>query len=169
MTIAIERLQLTDSQRLGYYSTERTEFAVGEHVRVNYRAGSLTEKFTPSRLHTKLKGPIRVISFKNNTYELSDLITDKVKSYRVKDLHPFHFDPSVSDPLDIARRDYLEFFIDKVLDHRCDPRRKTSLSFLIQWMGYDSSYNSWESWNNFRDTENLHDNNMSKLILKKHR
>jgi hypothetical protein len=74
-------------------------------------------------------------------------------------MRPFHFDPSVINPLDIARRDYLEFFVEKVLDHRSSPKRKSknSLEFLIQWMGYDSSYNSWEPWSNFGETESLHD------------
>jgi hypothetical protein len=59
-------------------------------------------------------------------------------------MRPFHFDPSITDPLDIARRDYLEFF-EKILDHRGSQNVKV-LKFLIQWMGYDSSYNSWEPW-----------------------
>jgi hypothetical protein len=114
---------------------------------------------------------MRVISQKDNTYELLDLVTNKPKKYHVKDIHPFHFNPSITDPVDIARRDYLEFFIEQVLDHKGDPRRKSSLKFLIKWVGYDNTYNSWEPWKNFRDTGILHqylrDNKMSRLITKK--
>ena len=158
-------MQITDSQRLGYYSTERTEYASGDYVLVKYRTGS-----APTRLHTKLKGPFRVISNLNN-YVLLDLVNNIHKHYHLTDLKPFIFDPSIVDPLDIARRDYLEFFIEKVIEHRGNPKRKKSLEFLIQWVGYDSSYNSWEPWNNFRDTECLHEylrsKDMSNLIPKK--
>jgi transposase InsO family protein len=163
IAIAADRLQITDSQRLGYYSTERTEYASGDFVLVNCR-----KQLAPTRLHTKLQGPFRVISNNGNEYILFDLVRNKEKHYHITDMRPFHFDPSITDPLDIARRDYLEFFIEKVLDHRGYPKRKNSLEFLIQWMGYDSSYNSWEPWSNFRETECLHDylreKNLSHLI-----
>jgi transposase InsO family protein len=166
ITIAADRLKITDSQRLGYYSTERTEYAAGDFVLVSCR-----KPLAPTRLHTKLQGPLRVISNNGNEYILFDLVKNKEKHYHITDMRPFHFDPSITDPLDIARRDYLEFFIEKVLDHRGYPKRKNSLEFLIQWMGYDSSYNSWEPWNNFKDTECLHDylrqKNLSNLIPKK--
>ena len=35
-------------------------------------------------------------------------------------LKPFVFDPMTTDPTDIARRDYLEFFIEDVLDMKGD-------------------------------------------------
>jgi transposase InsO family protein len=166
ISIAADRLQITDSQRLGYYSTERTEFAAGDFVLVSCR-----KQLAPTRLHTKLIGPLRVVSNKGNEYILLNLVSNKPKHYHITDMRPFHFDPSITDPLDIARRDYLEFFIEKVLDHRGSPQRKKSLEFLIQWTGYDSSYNSWEPWSNFRDTECLHEylreNNLSSLIPKK--
>jgi transposase InsO family protein len=163
---AKESLQLTDSQRLGYYDPERTEFASGDHVLVKYRTGA-----PPTRLHTKWKGPLRVISNHFSHYTLLDLVTNKEKVYHITDLKDFFFDPSIHDPLDIARKDYLEFFVEKVLAHKGDPRRKKSLEFHIKWLGYESSYNSWEPWHNFKDVEFLHDylrdNNMSFLIPKK--
>ena len=166
ISIASDRLQLTDSQRLGYYSTERTEYAAGDYVLVAYRTGS-----APTRLHTNKMGPMRVISNNLNTYVLLDLVNNKQKHYHITDLTPFIFDPSIVDPLDVARKDYLEFFIDKIIEHRGNTKRKKSLEFLIQWVGYDSSYNSWEPWNNFRDTECLHeylrDKGLSNLIPKK--
>jgi hypothetical protein len=99
---------------------------------------------------------------------LFDLVKNKEKHYYVTDMHPFHFDLSITDPLDIARRDYLEFFIEKVLDHRGSPKHKNSLEFLIQWTGYDSSYIIWEPWSDFKDRDCLRDylreQNLSILI-----
>ena len=163
---AKESLQLTDSQRLGYYDPERSEFASGDHVLVNYRTGA-----PPTRLHTKWKGPLRVISNHFSHYTLLDLVTNKDKVYHITDLKDFFFDPSIHDPLDIARKDYLEFLVEKVLAHKGDPKRKKSLEFHIKWHRYESSYSSWEPWHNFKDVEFLHDylrdNNMSFLIPKK--
>ena len=45
-------------------------------------------------------------------------ITGKEKDYHVSDMKPFVFDFAMVDPLDIARRDQMEFFIEKILDHR---------------------------------------------------
>jgi len=68
-----------------------------------------------------------------NTYLLLDLIKNKdPKYYHVTQMKPFHFDPSHTDPVDVARRDYLEFFIESVLAHRGNKilRRLNSFSLL---------------------------------------
>ena len=86
-------------------------------------------------------------------------------------MKPFHFDPLLTDPIDIARKDYLEFFVEKILHMRGDTKRYSSLEFLIKWVGYDDSHNSYEPWKNLRDVVVLHEylktNNLGKLIPKK--
>jgi hypothetical protein len=73
--------------------------------------------------------------------------------------------------LDIARRNHLESFVEKVLDMTGDPKKVTILKFLIKWLGYDDTYNTWELWKEVRDVEILHTylrkNNPSKIIPKK--
>jgi Chromo (CHRromatin Organisation MOdifier) domain len=76
--------------------------------------------------------------------------------------------------LDIfARRDYMEFFVETIIDHRGNIKRKTDLEFLVGWLGYDDRDNSWEPYSNLRDTGKLHDyltqNNMRQLIPAKFR
>ena len=82
----------------------------------------------------------------------------------------FHYDPAMGLPADTARRDYMEFFVEKVLEHRGDSKKATSMSFLVKWLNYDDSYNTWEPWKNLRLTDALHDylrlNNMIRLIPK---
>jgi hypothetical protein len=56
ISIAADRLKIIDTQRLGYYSTERTEYAAGDFLLVNCR-----KQLAPTRLHTKLIGPLRVV------------------------------------------------------------------------------------------------------------
>jgi hypothetical protein len=58
--------------------------------------------------------------------------------------------------LDIARRDYLEFFVEKILDMTGDVTKVSTLSFLVKWLGYDDTYNTWEPWKNIRITDEVH-------------
>ena len=67
--------------------------------------------------------------------------------------------------------DYMEFFVESILEHRGDIQRKTSLEFLVKWLGYSDEHNSWNSYANLRDTDKLHEyltsNNLHQLIPKK--
>ena len=142
---------------------EHHEFLPDSYVLVHYRSGA-----PPSRLHTHWRGPMRVVNGKNSRYTLYDLITHKEKIYHVTDMKPFTYDPTITDPLDVARRDYMEFFLEKILNHRGDLKRKNNLNFLVKWLGYDDSHNSWEPYSALRDSQQLHDylieNNLNQLI-----
>jgi hypothetical protein len=37
----------------------------------------------------------------------------------------------------IARKDYLEFFIETILAHRGDPKKLSALQFKVKWLGYN--------------------------------
>jgi transposase InsO family protein len=164
--MAKKNIQYTDDLHISTFTAKRTEFAPNSYVLVKWNAG------TPTRLHTIWKGPLRVISGKKNTYQLFDLVNSKEKYYHVTHMKPFHFDPSHTDPVDIARRDYLEFFIESILSHRGNSKsKKSQLSFLIKWEGYDETHNSWEPYSEVRDTTSCHDylksHNMANHIPKK--
>ena len=93
------------------------------------------------------------------------------KEYHVSDIKPSLFDPLRVEPLDFARHDYMEFYIENILEHRSDLQRKSSLKFLVKWLGYADEHNSWTSYANLCDTEKLHEyltsNNLQRLIPKK--
>ena len=82
------------------------KYLPNSYVLVHYRTG-----LPPTRLRTNWKGPMRVIKGLNSRYTFLDLITGKEKDYHVSDMKPFVFDSALVDPLDIARRDQMEFFI----------------------------------------------------------
>ena len=84
------------------------EYLIDSYVLVHYRTG-----LPPTRLHTHWHGPMRVIKGSNSRYTLLNLITGKEKDFHVSDMKPFVFDSTIVDPFDIARRDYMEFFIEK--------------------------------------------------------
>ena len=58
---------------------------------------------------------MKVIKGLNSRYTLLDLITGKEKDFHVSDMKPFVFDSAVVNPMDSARRDYMEYFIDKIM------------------------------------------------------
>ena len=127
----------------------------------------------PTRLHTFWKGPFRVVSNDRSIYTLFDLVQNKEKQYHVTDLKVFNFDPLQVDPLDIARRDYLEFFVEEILIMTGNPKYLHTLKFDIKWLGYDSTRNSIGPWKNLRHLDILHkflnNNDLSRLIPNEHR
>ena len=85
---------------------------------------------------------MRVISSQGSEYTLLDLIKNKEYRFHASNMKPFIFDPLNVDPQDVARRDYLEYFVEKILEHKKISKHKASLEFLVKWLGYDDSYNT---------------------------
>ena len=129
----------TDTLRLTTKELHKhTVFLPDTYVLVHYRTGS-----PPTRLHTFMRGPMKVIEDRDSLYKLLDLITLKEKEYHVSDMQPFVFDAALIDPLDVARRDNMEYFVDKILQHRGNLKKKTEIEFLVSWFGYAQEHNSW--------------------------
>ena len=88
-------------------------------------------------------------------------------------MKPFVFDSALVNPLNIARRDQTEFFIEKISGHRGKLSHRKSPQFFVSWMGYDQSYDSWEPYTNLRDSDHLHsylgEKNLTRLIPPKFR
>jgi transposase InsO family protein len=168
MSKAREVLKTSDEGHMAHFPNKPTQYPPDAYVLVKYRKSS-----PPTRLHTYWKGPLRVISNEQSEYLLYDLITRKVKPYHVSDMKEFKYNPLKTDPLDVARKDYLEFFVQEVLDMTGDIKKVNTVRFLIKWLGFDSESNSWEPWKNVRDTEQVHvylrANNLEKYIPKKFR
>ena len=162
LKVAAKELLRTDQLHLQQKDKlERREFLPNSYVLVHYRTG-----LPPTRLHTHWRGPMKVISGVKSRYTLLDLITGKEKDFHVSDMKPFVFDSAVTDPLDVARRDHMEFFIEKILDHRGNIKKRTELEFLVKWLGYSESEDSWEPYANLRDSDQLHTYLRSKKLLK---
>jgi transposase InsO family protein len=146
---------------------QHVEYPKDSYVLVHYRDGT-----PPSRLHTYWRGPLKVVSGENSRYTLYDLVTQKTSQFHVSAMKPFLFDPSITNPLDVARRDHMEYFVEDILDHR-GKHQRTHIEFLVKWLNYPSDKNTWEPYSSLRDVDKLHDylrhNNMTKLINKQHR
>ena len=105
----LELYHSVDNTYVGTYDTERTEFLVDSYVLTTCRGNK--DNVQPTRLHTKLRGPMRVIRYTGSEYTLLDLVTQKENNFHVKQLRAFDSDPEVKDPQEIASRDYQEFVV----------------------------------------------------------
>ena len=59
--------------------------------------------------------------------------------FHVSDMKPFVFYSAVVDPMDVARRDYMEYFVDKILQHRGNIGAgavQTSKRYYEWWLVY---------------------------------
>ena len=64
-------------------------------------------------------------------------------------MKPFIFNADLVDPVDVARRDYMEFLkwlLKTLIAYRGNLKRKTELEFQVKWFGYDETHNSWEPY-----------------------
>ncbi len=151
---------------MALFPKKPTQYQAESYVLVKYRKSQ-----PPTRLHTMWKGPLRVVSNTESEYLLYDLITDKTKAYHVSDMKPFMYDPLKTNPLDVARKDYLEFFVEEILDMTGNIKKMNGVQFLVKWLGFDSEANFANL--GIRDTEQVHvylrANNMGKNIPKKFR
>ena len=107
---------------------KHTEYAIDIYVLDHYRTG-----FPPTRLHTSWKGPIKVIKRFNFCYTLLDPISCKEMDFHVSDMKPFVFGSAVVDPMDVAHHDY---FVDKIPQHRGNPKKLSSMEFEVSWINY---------------------------------
>ena len=111
----------------------------------------------PSKLHTDWRGPLRVVNNTGAQYTLFNMVTGKTEDVHVTRLKNFEYEPGLVDPLKLAAADYDEFVIERVLDHAGDPKRKSSLDFLVKWAGFDDSENLWIPWRECRLNPKVHE------------
>ena len=93
--------------------------------------------------------------------------------FHVSDMKLFVFDSAVVYPMDVARREYMECFVDEILQHRGNPKKSSSMEFEVSWVNYPHESNTWEPYKNLRQCDPLHvhlaENNLTKLIPSKFR
>ena len=163
MRIATDNLLLADNQHNSQVSNNLTEYQIDSFVLALPRAQPLT------RLHTLWSGPYRVVSREGSKYKVLDLITNKYKMYHVTQLKAFKYDPLRTDPTDVARRDHLEYFVERIISFTGDIRKVSTLMFLVKWEG--STETTHEPWKNLMNNECLHHflikHNLKNLIPRK--
>ena len=147
-----------------------SEFPINSYVLVNYEAN---DHKPPSKLHTFLRGPLRVVNRNGPIYTLENLVKNKLEDFHIKLLHPFMYDTALVDPREVAQHDEDQFGIVKVHDHRFTniKQNKHYLEFSVKFD--DSNTPIWQPWSpDIRDNEQIHayleKNNMRKFIPTKY-
>ena len=74
--------------------------------------------------------------------------------YHVTQLKAFKYGPLQTDPTDVARRDHLEYFVERIISFTGDTRKVSTLMFLIKWEGSTETTN--EPSKNLMNNECLH-------------
>ena len=163
------RQRIRDNKHLSKNTGNITHFLPNSFVLVQYPNSAMGNK-PPSKLHTHWKGPMRVISNNGSEYKLHDLVKNKDVNIHISRLKLFEHDTTRHNPLAIASKDYEEDPVEAILAHTGNPKRKTSMDFLVRWLGYDESEDLWLPWSALHDNAILHAylkaNNMEKLIPK---
>lgn len=156
MEVARKNLNHKDSIHIQQYDPERTEFPINSYVLVEHRQNGL-RKGPRSKLLPFLKGPMRVVNSKGNTYTLQNLVTNKNEDHNITGLRPFYFDPVSQNPLQYAIRDDGDIYIvDKITDIKGDLKgSKKQIQLLVSWVDIEKS--TWEPWSSVRATQALVD------------
>jgi hypothetical protein len=151
---------------------EATEFKVNSLVLVAYPDGPLGRR-PPTKLHTNLQGPFRVISSIGNTYKLYNFALDKEIEVNIKAMRQYHSTRQTLSDRSVALKDKGEFVVDYIVAHTGDAKRKSLLDFRVRWLGYEAADDEWLPWSSLRNNPKLHDylrlNQLAKLIPKEHR
>lgn len=140
-----------------------TEFEAHSYVLVKYPEGPNRKSKPPTKLHTNMRGPFKVLRHEGQDYFLLDIVTNKPRPrpVNVSRLAAYRYDPTLTSPLDAARRDLDEFVVHEVCDHRYtaagdERKEKGRMEFKVKWLGYGPEEDSWEPWKDMREVKAVH-------------
>ena len=166
--------ELDDQHRAQRTPKQLTTYDVGSYVLVSYPSiiGEGRGR-APTKLHTILRGPLKILERDNAKYTLLDLVTRRTEVVHVSRLYPFQYDSTRTDPDKIAYLDKNEFVVEKIIDSTIDDNiPKTQWQFLVRWEGYGEEDDLWLSWNELKHVKALHnylrDNGHAKAIPHSH-
>jgi hypothetical protein len=151
---AEERLRAAQRTQSEYANKKRRHevFNVGDqvwlstaHLDVGDRARKLTPKYTGPFVIEEVKSPVTYkltlppsLSRIHNVFHVSQL-----KPYRVDD-GQFSGRPQITRPPPEIIDGEEEWEVERILDHRTRRvRRGTAVEYLVKWLGYPDSENSW--------------------------
>lgn len=171
LSIAKSNQQDKDMYHIAMHSAKEnekyTEYPLNSYVLVNYHDRP------PTKMHTHLKGPVRVVSFNKANYTVQDLVTNRLQKIHVSKLRPFVYDKRYTDPRTVANSDRQSFDVQEIISHTGSKRQKSQMTFRVRWMGYSAEDDTWEPWSNLRTNAILHqylrDNGMTSIVPKNFR
>jgi len=157
-----------DDGHMSAQSEQLTEFRVGDYVLVSHPKQNGKVK-APSKLQYSHYGPLRVVSHNGiGQYKLWNLADQKEEEHHMTSIRPFYYDASRTDPQEVANKDERKTSIETIMRHRGDPKKTSTLEFLVKWTDGDET---WEPWRHksfpqasLYNTQPLHDYLRSKKL-----
>jgi hypothetical protein len=99
-------------------------------------------------------GSYIVVSILGDKYSIQDLLTHKVVDTHASNLSEFRYDPTSGlSPTEVAARNTREFFVDKIVDHTSNVRRRSDMTFRVRWKGYTPDDDTWQPIKTVRKTQ----------------
>jgi hypothetical protein len=173
---AMRRQELTNAKHTfeDEIGKQPTHYQPNTFVLANYPDGPLGHR-PPTKLHTNLQGPFRVISNVGPVYTLYDFTTNSEIQRHIKLLQPYYVTSQNPTPESVALKDKGEFVVHRIVRHTNsgNPNRKSDMDFLVRWEGYTEAEDQWLPWRALRNNPKLHqyliENQLAKLVPKEHR
>lgn len=124
--------------------------------------------FRSSKLSPKLLGPYEVIEQIKNDITCQHVVTNIVSRLHASRVTPYFGSPDTAYTTALLDRD--EYIVDSIITHRGNPKKISTLEFLVRWQNYSSEHDTWEPWIEMKKVSVVHlylqSNNMSNLIPK---
>jgi hypothetical protein len=143
-----DEAQKRDNRVVTVDPDQALSFDVGEYILLAY------PNRPPNKLSSLYRGPMVIeAKIRDDLYQVLDLVTNKVYDVHIDRLRKLRIPNGISrqELLQLSAADVNEFEVEAILDHRGNPRRKSSMEFLVRWKGYDSADDTWEPWTNVKD------------------
>ena len=119
-----------------------------------------------TKLSPRLYGPYIVIEQLRNDVMCRHLSLNTEHKFHSSRVYPFF--GNLQEAKRVAMLDSEEYLVESILEHEGDPRRKTSMRFLVKWL--DS--NTWQSYYSLHDNSVFHkycrNNGLSRIIPTNH-
>jgi hypothetical protein len=123
-------------------------FAEGDFVCAKYPGRP------PHKLSPRYRGPLVILNRRGDVYDCQDLLTQQVCHFHLDDLKMYVHDPRESREW-VTAPDRDQYFVEAIVDHRGDPRRKSTLEFRVRWQGFGEEEDTWLLHRYVKDLEAL--------------
>ena len=128
------------------------EYKVGDYVMLTYPTRP------PHKLSPIYRGPLKIVEkIRGDIFKCQDLISNNLVYYHISRLVPFYMRSGVTveELINISSVDKDEYFVEAIVDHRGNPRRKATLEFRVRWRGYVEADDTWLLHREVKDLEAL--------------
>ena len=138
---------------------DTTDYNLNDYVLWELPDNQLAKDSRVDRLSSHYRGPYRVLTSREGTVEIQNLITKQVHKVITNYLTPFVYDSRIVDPYTVALHAQQEFIPSEILDIFGTQNKKTrkfnrtDLLVKVRWAGYSSHWDSWEPYSQLKTSD----------------